>query len=72
LGKPVHRIVIQSLLQDQLDFMKRVRGNGGARDKLRQEGIMLLSGIYDKERINSLGQSEMDRDQFIAVKSLNR
>jgi Restriction endonuclease NaeI len=30
LGKPIHRSVVQALLHDQKDFMKRARGNGGA------------------------------------------
>ena len=52
LNKPVHRLIIQSLLHDQLDYMKRIRGNGGARDILKLEGISLLSGLYDKQRLH--------------------
>jgi hypothetical protein len=42
VNRPTHRSVIQALLYDQDDYMKRLRGNGGARDKLR--GLVLLSG----------------------------
>jgi len=37
----VERSVIQSLLFDQLDYMKRLRKGGGARDILDPEGISL-------------------------------
>ncbi|MGW3153317.1 NaeI family type II restriction endonuclease [Streptomyces sp. NPDC001089] len=40
----VSRTVIRTLAQ-QKDYMKRVRGNGGAREKLRDEGI-LICGDY--------------------------
>jgi Restriction endonuclease NaeI len=37
----IERSVIQSLLFDQLDYMKRLRKNGGARDILDPQGIRL-------------------------------
>lgn len=40
----VNRTVVRTLAQ-QKDYMKRVRGNGGARDKLRDAGI-LICGDY--------------------------
>lgn len=40
----VNRTVVRTLAQ-QKDYMKRVRYNGGARDKLRKEGI-LICGDY--------------------------
>ena len=55
LGRPVHRLLIQALLHDQRDYMKRVRGNGGARDLLKTEGILLLSGTYDAKRARTGG-----------------
>lgn len=66
LRKPIHRIVVQALLFDQKDFMKRVRGNGGARDALRSEGISVLSGAYDKAVITSLSLPMLAQDEFIA------
>lgn len=41
LGKRVGRAVVATVAQ-QLDPMKRVRGNGGARTALRKEGIIIL------------------------------
>jgi Restriction endonuclease NaeI len=69
LNRPVHRIVIESLLHDQLDFMKRIRGNGGARDVLKNEGILLLSGIFGKRELQSKGFPSVGPDEFIAVRS---
>lgn len=50
LNIQIHRDVLHSLLFDQLDYMKRIRGNGGARDLLGQEGIAIVSGHWLKER----------------------
>ncbi|MFC8272192.1 NaeI family type II restriction endonuclease [Streptomyces sp. NPDC057271] len=44
----INRTVIRTLAQ-QKDYMKRVRGDGGARDKLRGEGI-LICGDYPNHR----------------------
>ena len=67
LGLKVHRSILESLLFPQRDFLKRVRGNGGARDDLMKEGILVLSGVYDakearRRRIN------LQRDEFVAVR----
>lgn len=66
IGVRVHRSILQALLFDQLDFMKRFRENGGARDLLRKEDIVLLSGAWKaaKEKEVALG-----RDEFLAIKS---
>lgn len=64
---PIHRTVIQALLFDQDDYMKRLRGNGGARDILRTEGIALLSGSYDAELLAMLGLPETKSDEMIAA-----
>ncbi len=69
LDRPIHRTVIQSLLFDQLDYMKRIRGNGGARDLLGREGIRLFSGVYDRHKIQSHGHRKIERDEFLAVKT---
>lgn len=53
LGKPVHRSVIQDVGQ-QLDPMKRIRRNGGARDVLHEEGIVILSGTQDGPLLRQL------------------
>lgn len=68
LEVPVHRSIIQALLYDQYDYMKRVRGNQGARDVLRQEGIALLSGVYHNQLLQELGRLPIDTEAMIAVK----
>lgn len=45
LGLSVNRESIAAVAE-QKDYMKRVRGNGGARGLLRPEGIVVLSGKY--------------------------
>ena len=65
--RSVHREVIAGLLFDQRDYMKRLRGNGGARDLLRQEKIALLSGAYDLGTINILRLSPVTREEFISA-----
>lgn len=47
-GVIISRVIIATLAQ-QDDFMKRVRGNGGARSILKSEGIMIL-GHFDEHR----------------------
>lgn len=64
---PVHRTVIMGLLFDQDDYMKRLRGNGGARDILRREGIAVLSGYYDGGLIAELGLPRTGTDEMIAA-----
>lgn len=71
IGRPVHRSVIQALLFDQRDYMKRLRGNQGARDILRTEGIALLSGFYDKAALRILKAPRTGDDEMIAVSPRN-
>ena len=47
-GKRIGRGVVATVAQ-QADFMKRIRGNGGARSQLREEGIIIL-GQYEAHR----------------------
>lgn len=67
LGVPVHRTVIESLLFDQLDPMKRIRGNGGARDLLRKEQIAVLSNEYGKQALADLHWSPIGKQETIAI-----
>jgi hypothetical protein len=67
LGRPVHRKVLTALLWDQLDPMKRLRGNGGAKTTLLNEGIALLSGKYSYQAISDIGLPPIGSDEFIAV-----
>lgn len=64
---PIHRTVIQALLFDQKDYMKRVRGNGGVRDVLRREKIAVLSGAYDSGLIRELDLPATGSEEIIAV-----
>lgn len=67
LGLKVHRSVVQALLHDQHDYMKRLRGNGGARDHLAGEGIALLSGVYDAPLAREMGYGILAPDEVLAV-----
>lgn len=67
LNKPVHRTIIQALLFDQKDYMKRARGNGGVRDRLGTEGILVLSGLYDAIQIKALKLPHVGPDELIAT-----
>lgn len=67
LGKVIHRSIIESLLHDQFDYMKRLRGNGGARDYLIEEGIALLSGAYDALEARNYGKN-LAKDEFVAIR----
>nr|WP_120491324.1 NaeI family type II restriction endonuclease [Corynebacterium lactis] len=48
LGLVVNREDIATVAR-QKDYMKRVRGNGGARTALRSEGILILTGSYQNQ-----------------------
>lgn len=67
LRRPIHRSVAQALLHDQHDYMKRLRGNGGARDILRTSGVALLSGAYFNPLLEQLGLPRIGNDEHIAV-----
>jgi hypothetical protein len=66
LDRPTHRSVVMALLHDQYDPMKRLRGNGGARDQLSADGIALLSTRYGGKLVKELGRS-IEKDEFIAI-----
>jgi hypothetical protein len=70
LRKPIHRTVVFALLHDQDDPMKRVRGNSGARDKLRPKRIALLSGRGDAALIQALKLPATSPSEFIAIKPI--
>lgn len=71
LRRPTRRRVLQTLLFPQVDYMKRLRSNGGARDILRDEGIALLSGGYGRGVLERLGFPRIGSDEFIAVAPQN-
>jgi len=47
-GRIISRVVVATVAQQE-DYMKRVRGNGGARSKLRPEGIVIF-GQYESHK----------------------
>ena len=67
MRRPIERQVILALAP-QKDTLKRLRKNGGARDKLQKEGIALLSGKYHSHIIAVLGLPECSPTEFISVK----
>lgn len=69
LARPVSRTILEALLFDQEDPMKRLRENGGARDILQPLGIELLSGPYGKQRLAALGLPPILDDEFVAIKT---
>ncbi len=66
----ISRTLVDGIAQ-QKDYMKRLRKNGGARDKLAAEGIALLWGgrKNDATAIKQLGLPLCTRDDFIAYKA---
>jgi len=69
-GVPINRTVIEGIAQ-QKDYMKRLRKNGGARDKLAANGIALLSGSYDSSLIKKLGLASCTKEEFISYRARN-
>jgi hypothetical protein len=55
----------------QLDPLKRLRRNGGARDILDHKGIALLWGGRDKALIAHFGLGKVSRKQFISYTPQN-
>lgn len=68
LGVVIHRSILQGLLFDQKDYMKRIRDNGGAKDILVAENIAILSGAYRRDPIKALGLPKCERDEFVSFK----
>ncbi len=66
-GRPIHRDIVQAVAQ-QKDYMKRLRKNGGARDRLAEEGVAILSGNYDRRLIDLLKLGRVERDEFVSFK----
>ncbi|SKA97670.1 Restriction endonuclease NaeI [Agreia bicolorata] len=64
-GQLVHRSAVATVAR-QLDHQKRARGNGGARDILRPEGYLIMSGVYHAPVAASLGLPVPSRAEYIA------
>ncbi|WP_435092250.1 NaeI family type II restriction endonuclease [Clavibacter michiganensis] len=65
----ISRNVVATVAQQE-DYMKRVRGNGGARSHLQPEGILILSGDYVRQRETAtlLGTVEPQPGEFVSVR----
>lgn len=66
-GRRVSRAAVSTVAQ-QLDAMKRVRGNGGARTVLKAEGIIILSGEYHAEIARAIGLPVPLRREFVSAR----
>ncbi|GAA1441809.1 NaeI family type II restriction endonuclease [Nocardiopsis tropica] len=67
-GLPVRRAVVATVAQQE-DYMKRVRGNGGARSALRAEGIVILGQYTTHCAIaKALGLVEPGPGEFVSAR----
>ena len=67
-GQRIGRGVVATVAQ-QADYMKRIRGNGGARSQLREEGIIIL-GQYEAHRdiAHRLGLPIPDKGESVSAR----
>ncbi|MBK3643275.1 NaeI family type II restriction endonuclease [Streptomyces sp. MBT33] len=67
-GRRISRNVVRTVAQ-QKDYMKRVRGNGGARSALRPKGIIIM-GDYDSHRAvaEQLGLEPPMEGEFVSAR----
>lgn len=70
-GVPISRDEIERIA-DQLDYMKRLRRNGGARDILDQKGVALLWGSGDRIVIEKLKLGPVSEREFISYTPKDR
>lgn len=67
-GRIVRRATVATVGQ-QDDFMKRARGNGGARTQLRPEGILVLGHQDNDPKVaEALGLPRPSKGEFVAVR----
>lgn len=67
-GRIIRRAIVATVGQ-QDDFMKRARGNGGARTYLRPEGILVLGHQdNDPDVAEALGLPRPHKGEFISVR----
>jgi len=68
-GEVIGRRLVECVAR-QKDYMKRVRGNGGARDILEPEGLLVLWGgsKEDKKTLSALKYSNISSEHFVCVK----
>ena len=68
-GEIITRNLVECIAS-QKDYMKRLRGNGGARDILTPEGLSILWGgnIEDKRILEDLNYKNISSDHFVCLK----
>ncbi|MCP4965998.1 MAG: restriction endonuclease [bacterium] len=65
-GVPIGRSAVATVAQ-QVDYMKRVRGNGGARSYLREEGIVILGDYTSHQSLaRQLGLPIPSEGEFVS------
>ena len=69
LRVPISRVQIAAVAA-QDDFMKRLRKNGGARDRLAPKGIAILYSEVDRDLMYALGLRFGYRE-FLSIKARN-
>ncbi|MGW7535267.1 NaeI family type II restriction endonuclease [Amycolatopsis sp. NPDC054798] len=68
LGRRVSRTVVATVAM-QSDYMKRVRGNGGARTILKREGIVILGDYVNHVNVaKTLNMAEPGEGEFVSVR----
>jgi hypothetical protein len=68
LRRVIHRDVVQALLFDQLDPMKRLRANGGAHDTLMHENIAILIGTFQQDVVLAAALGVvLSRNEAVAI-----
>ncbi|MFC7002240.1 NaeI family type II restriction endonuclease [Pseudobowmanella zhangzhouensis] len=69
-GEIITRRLVECVAR-QKDYMKRIRGNGGARDILAQEELLILWGgsIEDNKKLKSLGFKGINAEHFVCIKN---
>lgn len=72
-GKPIPRHAICSVA-NQRDPMRRTRSNGGARDVLWAEGLLVLSGKYadDKTIVREALKIELAKTAFLTLRASDK
>lgn len=66
-GMIVHRNTVATVSR-QLDHQKRVRYNGGSRSALKDEGIIILSGVFHPGLARGLGLPVPQRDEYVSAR----
>jgi hypothetical protein len=68
-GRIIRRAVLETVAHGADDPLKRARGNGGAREKLRPEGIVVLGHQdYDPLVARALGLPVPAKGEFVAAR----